>query len=126
MPSQNEKAGWNRAAFLTMTFVFMVIWPLLGVAASSSMFDKSSEALLLFGGLSLLLLLPIYAFFPLSETMFGVVIIAIWLLLWVAPSIWVTNRSATRQSQIVALALLSAISLMQSVLGFLMILGKSV
>ena len=123
---QNERTAWNLSAFLALSFGAMAIWPLLGIAASSSMFEKPADAVLLFGGLSGLLLLPIYAIFPMSETAFGLAIIAIWLLLWIAPSIGITRRPPSQRSQLICLAILSGISLFQSALGFLMILGRGV
>ena len=90
------------------------------------MFDKISEAVLLFGGLTALLLLPVYLIVPLSETGFGIAIIAIWLLIWIGGSVWFTSGSRTRRAQITVLAVLSGISLCQATLAFLMILGKNV
>ena len=90
------------------------------------MFDKISEAVLLFGGLTALLLLPVYVILPLSETVFGIAIIAIWLLIWIGGSLWFMPGSRTGRSQITVLAVLSGISLAQSALAFLMILGKHV
>jgi hypothetical protein len=99
---------------------------MLGIAASFSMFDKISEAVLFFGGFTALLFLPVYASLPLSETVFGIAIIAIWVLLWSGGSIWFTSGSRTRRAQITVLAVLSGISLGQSALAFLMILGKNI
>ena len=124
--THHDRAAWHFPAFLALTFGAMVLWPMLGIAASVSMFDKISEAVLLFGGLTALLLLPVYLIHPLSETVFGIAIIAIWLLLWIGGSIWFTSGSRTRRAQITVLAVLSGISLCQAALAFLMILGKNV
>ena len=121
-----DRAAWHFPAFLALTFGAMVVWPMLGIAASFSMFDKISEAVLLFGGLTALLLLPVYVILPLSETVFGIAIIAIWLLIWIGGSLWFMPGSRTGRSQITVLAVLSGISLAQSALAFLMILGKHV
>ncbi len=118
--------AWHFPAFLALTFGAMVVWPVLGIAASFSMFDEISEAVLFFGGFTALLLLPLYASLPLSETVFGIAIIAIWVLLWSGGSIWFTSGSRTRRAQIAVLAVLSGISLGQSALAFLMILGKNI
>jgi hypothetical protein len=124
--THDDRAAWHFPAFLALTFGAMVVWPMLGIAASFSMFDKISEAVLLFGGLTALLLLPVYLILPLSETVFGIAIIAIWLLIWIGGSLWFMPGSRTRRSQITVLAVLSGISLAQSALAFLMILGKNV
>lgn len=112
--------------FLTLTFVAMVLWPLLGIAASYSMFSKPTEAVLLFGGLSGILLLPIYLVFTLSESAFGIAIMVIWMLTWIGPSLWFLSRPRPRRLRFTLVAILSGISLFQSALGFLMILGKNV
>ncbi|MGI9469874.1 MAG: hypothetical protein ACR2OA_22320 [Rubripirellula sp.] len=124
--THDDRAAWHFPAFLALTFGAMVVWPMLGIAASFSMFDKISEAVLLFGGLTALLLLPVYVILPLSETVFGIAIIAIWLLIWIGGSLWFMPGSRTGRSQITVLAVLSGISLAQSALAFLMILGKHV
>ena len=124
--TRKVRAAWHFPAFLALTFGAMVLWPMLGIAASVSMFDKISEAVLLFGGLTALLLLPVYLILPLSETGFGIAIIAIWLLVWIGGSVWFTSGSRTRRAQITVLAVLSGISLCQATIAFLMILGKNV
>ena len=112
--------------FLALTFLAMVVWPLLGIAASYSMFSKPTEAVLLFGGLAGVLLLPLYMVVTLSESAFGIAIMTIWMLTWIGPSLWFVSRTRTRRLRFTLVAILSGISLFQSALGFLMILGKNV
>jgi len=114
------------ATFFILALLAVVVWPLLGIAVSNSMFNNSSEAVLLFGGFTALLLLPVYIFVDLGETGFGIAIIAIWILFWIVPSVWYSSRPRPRRSQIWFLVILSAISFAQAGLGFLMILGKQV
>ena len=90
------------------------------------MFDHISEAVLFFGGFTALLLLPVYALVPLSEIEVGSAIIVLWLLVWIGGSLWFTSGSRTRRAQIAVLGVLSGTSLLQSVLAFLMIIGKNV
>lgn len=90
------------------------------------MFDKTSEAVLFFGGFTALLLLPVYVILPLSETALGIAIITVWLFIWIGCSLLLTSGSRTRSAQNTGLAVLSGISLAQSALAFLMILGKNV
>ena len=125
-PTQSEKRGRHSPAFFALTFVAVIVWPLLGIAASLSMYDDISEAAILFGGFTAVLLLPVYMVFPASETLYAVAIIAIWLLVWIVPSVWFTSKPRTRGSQFLFLAILSGVSFAQAALGFLMILGKSV
>ena len=72
------------------------------------------------------LLVPIYMVFTLCESVFSIAIMIIWMLTWIGPSLWFLSRPRPRRSQFTAVAILSAISLVQSALGFLMILGKDV
>jgi hypothetical protein len=124
--THNDRAAWQFPALLALTFGAMVVWPMLGIAASFSMFDKISEGVLFFGGFTALLLLPVYVILPLSETALGIAIIAVWLFIWIGCSLLLTSGSRTRSAQTTVLAALSGISLAQSALAFLMILGKSV
>ena len=126
MENRQPAVAWHFPTFLALTFGAMVVWPLLGIAASFSMFDKISEAVLFFGGFTTLLLLPISVVLPLSETVFGIAILAIWVLIWVGGSIWFTSGSRTQRGQIIVLAVMSGISLGQAALALLMILGKSI
>ena len=95
--------------FLALTFFAMVVWPLLGIAASYSMFSKPTEAVLLFGGLTVVLLLPIYMVLTLSESAFGIAIMIIWMLTWIGPSLWFMSRTRTRRLQFTLVAILSGI-----------------
>ena len=122
----DERVAWQWPAYLAMTFGAMIIWPVLAIAVSFSLFDRPSEAVLLFGGISGLLLLPVYAIFPFSETVFGTAIIVIRLLIWIGSSFWFTIGPRKRRTQMIVLAVLPVISLGQATLGFLMILGKNV
>ena len=126
MDSSQTTAAWHFPAFLALTFGAMVVWPVLGIAASSSLFDRISEAVLFLGGITALLLLPVYIILPQSETVFGIAIITVWVLIWIGGSVWFTSGSRTRRAQVSALAVLSGISLGQSALAFLMILGKNI
>jgi hypothetical protein len=123
--ARNDK-GLNFTEFLVFAFVAMVVWPVIGSAASFSLFDKPSDAVLLFGGLIGILLLPIYAIFPVNETVFGIAVAAIWIVTWFGCSLWFATATGKRRTQWIALIVLSSISLCQTALGVLMILGKSV
>lgn len=125
-PLQDESNRWSLPTFLLLSFLCMIVWPLLGIALMHPMFDQWSEGMLFFGSLSLLFLLPIYAFITPSELVIGVILLAIWLLAWVCSSVWVTRGSSTKTWQIVCLAALSFASFVQAALGSLMILGKAV
>ena len=123
---QDAFVRWELPTFLLLSFLGMIQWPLLGIALMYPMFDRWSEGMLFFGSLSLLFLLPIYAFITPSELVIGVILIAIWLLAWVCASVWVTRGSSTKKWQIVCLSALSFASFIQAALGSLMILGKTV
>jgi hypothetical protein len=117
--------SWPRlVTFFILALFAVVVWPLLGIVVSDPMFDNNSEAVLLFGGLTALLLLPLYVFVDLSENGFEITIIVIWILSWIVPYVWYASHPRSRPSEILFLAITSAISFAQAGIGFLMILGK--
>ena len=67
MDSSQTTAAWHFPIFLALTFGAMVVWPVLGIAASSLLFDRISEAVLFLGGITALLPLPVYIILPQSE-----------------------------------------------------------
>ena len=104
----------------------MIPWPVLATVACLvwSIIDKPSDIILNFGGVTLLLLLPLGAFNA-PEWIFGLLIIFVWLLVLVSPVLFLSNRkSYVRPSIVVGLQLVFSLS--QAALGFLMLLAKGV
>ena len=122
----NERTAFHFPGFFLITFGAMVVWPMLAIAAGFSMLENISEVTLLFGGLTTLFFLPVVVILPSIEEIFEILIIATWLFMWIGCSFWFTSKSHSLRAQLIVLIVLSTISLGQSALGLLMILGKSV
>ena len=105
----------------------MLPWPLLalGTCLGWSLFDRVSEAMLLFGGVSVIFLLPVGLLNP-PEWVFGVLIGAIWVLVLVLPTILVARRWLRPRGLALMYVLQVAFSLLQAGLGLLMVWGKNV
>ena len=104
----------------------MIPWPIVGIALSYGMFDQADEAILLFGGVTGLFLVPIMMIGDISEMTFGLVICVVWGVALLLPPIIVHRRFRSRGTRAILLGLQSAFSLAQAAMGILMILGKDV
>ena len=107
------------------SLLVMLPWPMLGIAAcaSLSLLEKSSEAVFMFGSITMIILMPL-AFVVTSEWIYGILIGMVWLLVLFLP-LWLGKRSLHHRFHVQAvLVCQSLFSAMQAGLGFLMILGK--
>ena len=118
--------GWPSWVVWCASLFAVAIWPALGVAASHHLFDDPSEAALVFGGIISCLLYPIAVLVGPSDTAFMAAVMVLWVLLWLIPVFWLTRYPIGRVFQSLCIAILSAVSLAQATLGYLMILGKGV
>lgn len=115
--------GWS----IWGSLVAMLPWPILGVGTclGLSLFERSSEAVFMFGGVTLIFLLPLLLFVS-SEWIIGALIGIVWLLALSLP-LWFGSRTVqTRFNLVAVLACKSLFSAIQAGLGFLMIIGKHV
>lgn len=125
-PSDNKSSANPWIVFLGSLLV-MLPWPLLGIGACSalSLFEKSNEAVLMFGGVTLFFLIPLGLIVE-SEGVLCVLIGIVWLLALVLPP-WIGRKSRhTRFNPAVMLICQCCFSAIQSGLGFLLVLGKQV
>jgi hypothetical protein len=115
------------ALLLFGSLVAMLPWPVIATSGCLrwSMFDRASEAMLLFGGFTLMCLLPIGMFDP-PEWVFAVLIGIVWLLALILPVLFVVRRRHSKGSVVAMLVSQAAFSLAQAGLGLLMIWGKNV
>lgn len=119
----NDVPRWS----ILRSFLVMLPWPMLGIGVclGLSIFEEASEAVLMFGGLTLIFSLPLGLVVS-SEWIFGALIGLVWLLALVLP-LWFDEKAMHDKFNVVAiLAGQSLFSAIQAGLGFLMILGKSV
>lgn len=112
---------------LIVSAILMLPWPAMaaGVCLSRSMFDENSEAILMFGGVTLLFLLPL-AILGAAEWVFGILIGIVWLSVFFLPH-WLAKRGwkACDNLAFVFVAQ-TAFSVVQAALGALMVLAKGV
>ena len=109
-----------------VSFLGVVLWPLLGIAATRHLFDDPAEAALVFAGfIAFLVYLP-SVLFGASDVVFMTTIMVLWFVAWVIPMLWLTRRERPLRVNLAVISILSAASLMQAALGSLMILGKGV
>jgi hypothetical protein len=107
------------------SLLVMLPWPLVGIAAclGLSLFEKSSEAIFMFGSVTMLFLLPL-AFVVSSEWVFGALIGIVWLLVLFLP-LGLGKKSLHPRFRVgLVLVYQSLFSAIQAGFGFLVILGK--
>ena len=104
----------------------MLPWPLLGTTLLHSAFDKASEAILFFGGITLFPLMILALFGSGSEEVLISICMIVWLAAAVVPDLWLRHRLRSWMAIGVLLGAQSAFSLAQAAMGALLILGKNV
>lgn len=113
-------------ALCLASLAVMAPWPLLGILMMQPHFEKDTEAFMLFGGITLFPLMILAIFGPVSEQ----VLIVLFMLAWVAggvlPNLWLRRRLRSWSAIGVLLAVESAYSLAQALMGVLLIVGKNV
>lgn len=123
-PSKTSSVVFSLRA-LWGSLVVMLPWPVLGIATSMglSMFEKSSEAIIMFGGATMFLLLPL-GFVVSSEWIFGVLIGVVWLFALILPLRLGRKSSHPRLYLMRVRVCQSFFSAIQAGLGFLLILAR--
>lgn len=108
----------------------MIPWPILGIGVciAGNLFEQAIDAVLLFGSVTLLLLIaPCYLMgLEPSEVLIGIVIIVVWIFVLIAPSLWAVRRRPTGPIAGLLFILQTVFAMAQAAFGFLMILGRSV
>ena len=118
--------GWSPFNLLWMSLLAVAVWPVLGVSVSHHLFDDPSEAAFLFGGMTACLLYLPALLVGSSDIGFMVALVFLWLLMWLLPIRWLIRHPRDRGFQSIYIMILSAVSLAQAALGYLLILGKGV
>ncbi|MDX1925397.1 MAG: hypothetical protein SFV81_02690 [Pirellulaceae bacterium] len=110
---------------LLKSLAVMLPWPMLGIFAclSLSLFEKSTEAIFMFGSVTMLFLLPL-AFVQIAEWVFGVLIGIVWLLVLLLPLCFSKKSLHPKYHVEFVLAGQSLFSAIQAGMGFLVVLGK--
>ena len=105
----------------------MLPWPLLGIAACYvlGLFEKATEVVMMFGGVTLVFLLPL-GLFVTSEWIFCVLIGIVWLIVLLLPLCFGKRILSSPRRVLALLACQALFSASQSGLGFLLMLGKQI
>lgn len=101
-------------------------WPLIGILLMHPTFDRSSEAFLLFGGITLFPLMLLALFGSPSEELLIALFMLVWLAAAVVPGLWLRRRLGSWWAAAVLLSVQTLFSAAQAVMGALLIIGKSV
>lgn len=113
-------------ALCLASLAVMAPWPLLGMLVTRSLFDESSEAFLLFGGITLFPLALLALLTTVSDELHITLLMIAWLAAAIAPNLWLHRRLRSRTSILILLGVQSAFSFAQAGMGALLIIGKSV
>ena len=105
----------------------MLPWPLFGISLCmmGAIFEQANDFTLLFGGVTLIFLLPLALVDP-PEWVLVVIFIFVWIFVFVLPALLVALGKLRKNNLIVAYVLQAVFSVAQAVLGMLMIVGRSV
>ena len=128
-PNPNEPAE-HRVNCISVFFgslIAMLPWPLFAISLCmmGAIFEQSNDFMLLFGGVTLIFLIPLGLFDP-PEWAFMVVFAVVWVLVLAAPALLVACGKLTKGNRTVAYVLQGVFSAAQAGLGFLMIVGRGV
>ncbi|MBU6414377.1 MAG: hypothetical protein KGS45_13005 [Planctomycetes bacterium] len=124
-PSKIGTPARTLALCLT-SLVVMLPWPLLGILLLHSSFDKSTEAFLFFGGITLFPLMILALPGIHSEFMLVSLFMIAWLPVAAVPDLWIRRRLRSWSAVGILLGIQSSFLLAQAVMGALLIIGKNV
>lgn len=110
-----------------VSVVAMAPWPMIayGLCMMGSIFEQPSDSILLLGGVTLLLMLPLGLLDP-PELVFGVTIGLVWMTVLVLPVLLAAGARLSRNKLAVAAVLQAVFSATQAGLGLLMLAGRQV
>ena len=108
------------------SLVAMAPWPLLGILLTQSLFDRDSEAFMLFGGITLFTLMVLALFGSPSEEVLIAVLMLVWIAVALLPGALFRRRLRSRAAIGVLLGAQSVFALLQAAMGALLVVGKSV
>ena len=108
------------------SLVVMAPWPLLGILLTQSLFDRDSEAFMLFGGITLFPLMVLALFGSPSEEVLIAVLMLVWIAVALLPGVLFRRRLRSRAAIGVLLGAQSVFALLQAAMGALLVVGKSV
>lgn len=126
-PRRASKVGTplRTLALCLASLAVMAPWPLLGIMLTRSLFDTPSEAIGLFGGVTLFFLIPL-AFVPGSDEVIPSIMLLVWCAMALIPDLALRRHLNSWWAVIGLLGIQTVFSFAQAVMGALLIIGKSV
>lgn len=118
----------GRLRCVLYAILVMAPWPLIGLAITKALgvLGGTNEISLLFGGITIFPLLIVHALLNTSESILNILIYVAWFAVAVLPPLLLARWLEKRSRLFWMLGTLSAFSLVQALMGGLMLLTKSV
>ena len=126
-PSEPAACRVNRISVFFVSLLSMLPWPFLGISLCilGAAFEQDNDFMLMFGGVTLILLIPLGILDP-PEWVFVMSFAVVWILMLVLPAFLVARQKLTRRSLTVVYDLQAVFSFVQAGLGLMMIVGRRV
>ncbi len=117
----------NVALVFLLSFLIMAPWPLVafGLCTIGSIFEQSNDFILLFGGVTLLFMIPL-GLLGSPEWVFSATIGLVWLIGLFVPVVLVASQRLQGRKLLVAYVLQAVFAAIQAGLGLLMLAGRQV
>jgi hypothetical protein len=115
----------NVPLVLLISLVIMAPWPMIafGLCTMGSIFEQSNDFILLFGGVTLLFMIPLGLLDPPEWAIIAAIGLA-WMIVLVLPVVLAARQRLSRKKLVVAYVLQAVFSATQAGLGLLMLAGR--
>ena len=122
-----ELARPNLLLVFLGSLIAMVPWPVLAISLGTlgSMFEQASDFTLLFGGVTMIFLLPIGVLDP-PEWVIALIFAFVWIVVLFLPVLVLARRERRKAHMALFFILQAGFSIAQAGLGLLMIAGRHV
>jgi hypothetical protein len=112
---------------LLISLLIMAPWSMIafGLCTMGSIFEQPNDCILLFGGVTLLVMIPV-ELLGAPEWVFSATISLVWLIVLVLPVVLTASQRFSRKKLVVAYVLQTVFSATQAGLGLLMLAGRQV
>lgn len=125
-PASKVGGPLRTLALCLVSLAVMAPWPLLGIMLAHPYFDRSSEAIGLFGGITLFFLIPLALLSVPSEGLLLTIMMLVWIATALIPDLALRRHLTAWWAVALLLGLQTAFAFAQAVMGLLLIVGKSV
>lgn len=124
---EEEKKRASTPLILLASLAAMLPWPLMaiGFCSSAGLLGEASDSALMFGGITLIFLLPL-GFFDPPEWIFAAIFSGVWGLVLVLPALLAASERLRKRHLVFVYVIQAGFSIAQAGLGMLMIVGRTV